>query len=212
MAKPLPRLTAEALREAILEMCEEAGQMLQFAREGFLQPTVLDKVGPLGRELHLREKRLTDQVAMQLREAPWSLGKAERLAFLPGGLERIGDSVEALARCAQSIHREGVPLSDRAMTEVLTLFSRVADLLKGVTDAIRSGDRAAVLRVREAGEHFQAFSDEIALGHQERLIRGVCIPRASSLFLAMLDYFREIERYTRRMSLELEKALTTNES
>ena len=207
MAMPQPRLTAEALREAILQMCDEAGQMLQFTREDFLQPTVLDRVGPLGRELHLREKRLTDQVAMQLRDSPWSLGKAEHLAFLPAGLERIGDSVEALARCARSIHREGIPLSDRAMTEILGLFSRVADLLKGVTDAIRTGERAAIARVREEGERFQAFSDEIALGHQERLIRGVCVPRASSSFLAMLDDFREIERYTRRMSLELEKAL-----
>ncbi len=207
MAKPVPRLTPEALREAILQMCEQAGQMLQFTRDGFLQPTVLDKVGPLGRELHLREKRLTDQVAMQLRDSPWSLGKAEHLAFLPAGLERIGDSVEALARCSQGIHREGIPLSDRAMTEILGLFSRVADLLKGMTDAIRTGERAAIARVREEGGRLQAFSDEIALGHQERLIRGVCVPRASSSFLAMLDYFREIERYTRRISLELEKAL-----
>jgi len=211
MTMPLPRLTPEALRDAVIEMCELAGQMLQLTRGAFVQPSpqALEQVAALGRDLHLREKRLTDHVAMQLREYPWSLGTAEHLAFLPGALERVGDCVEALARCVQSIHRDGIPFSERAFSEVMTLFSRAADLVAGVAAAIRTGDRAHLTRVREDGERFQALSDEAALGHQERLIRGECVARASSLFLAMLDYFREIERYTRRMTADLAKALAT---
>src|SRR5574341_667911 len=201
MATPLPRLTPEGLRDGVLQMCDLAGQMLRLTREGFLKPASLEQVGGLGRDLHLREKRLTDHAAMQLREYPWSLGKAEHLAFLPAALERIGDSVEALARCAQSIHRDGIPLSERALAETADLFSRAGGLLDQVATAIRTGERASLSRVREEGERFQALSNEIALSHQERLIQGVCLPRASSIFLAMLDYFREIERYTRRMSL-----------
>lgn len=144
---------------------------------------------------------------MQIREYPWSLGTAEHLAFLPAALERIGDSVEALARCTQSIHREGIPFSDRALQEVLALFSRSAALVDGIAAAIRTGERAGLSRVREAGEQFQGLCDQASAGHQERLLRGICASRASSVFLAMLDYFREIERYTRRMSLDLEKAL-----
>jgi Na+/phosphate symporter len=208
---PLPRLTPEALRGAVLEMCDIAGQMLQLARGAFVQssPQALEKVAVLGRDLHLREKRLTDHVAMQLREYPWSLGTTEHLAFLPGALERIGDSVEALARCVQGIHRDGIPFSERAFSEIIALFNRAAELVEGVAAAIRTGDRGHVTRVREEGERFQALSDEAALGHQERLIQGECVARASSIFLAMLDYFREIERYTRRMSTDLAKALAT---
>jgi len=208
---PLPRMAPEALRDAVLEMCDIAGQMLQLTRGAFVQssPKALEQVAALGRDLHLREKRLTDHVAMQLREYPWSLGTAEHLAFLPGALERVGDSVEALARCVQSIHRDGIPFSERAFSEIIALFSRAADLVGGVAAAIRTGDRAHLTRVREDGERFQALSDEAALGHQERLIRGECVPRASSIFLAMLDYFREIERYSRRMSADLAKALAT---
>ncbi len=211
MGMPLPRLTPESLRDAVLEMCDIAGRMLPLTRGAFLQHSRsgLDQVAALGRDLHLREKRLTDHVAMQLREYPWSLGKAEHLAFLPGALERIGDSVEALARCAESIHREGVPLSDRALAEIVELFNRVTDLLEQMAASIRTGDQSGLPRVREAGQRFQAWSEEVALSHYERLIRGVCAPRASSIFLAMLDYFREIERYIRRMSLELERAFAS---
>ncbi|HWU37537.1 MAG TPA: PhoU domain-containing protein [Candidatus Acidoferrum sp.] len=209
MSIPLPRLTPEDLRNAVLEMFDLAGQMLQLTRDVFLQysrPT-LDQVVALGRDLHLREKRLTDHVAMQIREYPWSLGTAEHLAFIPAALERIGDSVESLARCVNTIHQEGVPFSEQATTEVLGLFSRAASLVHRLTVVIRTGDRANLDVIREDGQKFQTFSDEAANGHQERLLRGTCVPRASSLFLALLDYFREIERYTRRMTLYLEKAL-----
>ncbi len=212
MTMPLPRLTPEALRDAVLEMCDMAGRMLQLTRNIFFQHSrsALDQVGALGRDLHQREKRLTDHVAMQLREYPWSLGTAEHLAFLPAALERVGDSVESLARCVNTIHQEGVPFSEQATAEVMDLFSRAAALLDRLATVIRTGERDGLATVREEGEQFQAFSDKAAHGHQERLLRGDCVPRASSFFLAMLDYFREIERYTRRMSSDLERALTTS--
>ena len=207
MGMPLPRLTADSLKGAVLEMCEEAHRMLQVTREAFLGTSGagLEQVGTLGRDLHLREKRLTDHVAMQLREYPWSLGTAEQLVFLPAALERIGDSVEALARCVQAIHRDGIPFSERAVVEVRDLFDHALELVGGITAAIRSGDASPLSVTRTAGEEFQKRSDQVALAHQERLLQGVCAPRASSLFLSMLDSFREIERYTRRVSRDLEK-------
>ena len=125
MSMTLPRLTADDLRAGVLEMCGWAAEMLRITREAFVQtpPSSLDRVGVLGRDIHLREKRLTDHVAMQLREAPWVLGSAEHLAFLPAALERIGDSAEALARCVRSIHRDDVPFSERAVTEVSALVT-----------------------------------------------------------------------------------------
>jgi len=210
MGMPLPRLTADSLRGAVLEMCDEAHRMLQSTRDAFLgiPGPGLDQVGTLGRDMHLREKRLTDHVAMQLREYPWSLGSAEHLAFLPAALERVGDSVEALARCIQSIHRDGIPFSERAVAEVRDFFDRALDLLGGVGAAIRANDVSSLTRIRTSGEDVQKLSDQATLAHQERLVQGECEPRASSLFLAMLDSFREIERYTRRMSRDLEKAVT----
>ncbi len=209
MAMVLPRLTPEALRSSILEMCDISLQMLRLTRETFLRhsQSSLEQVASMGRDLHLREKRLTDHVAMQLCEYPWSLGSAEHFAFLPGGLERIGDSVEAVARCVSALHREGLPFSDSATRDVLSLFDFSVTLVEQIAAAIRTGNREGLESIREEGRRFQTFSDHAAHAHQERLIRGLCVPKTSSFFLAMLDYFREIERYTHRMSLELEKAL-----
>jgi len=195
-------------------MCAKAAEMIRLTRDAFLEhhPAGLDSVSSLGRELHLREKRLTDHVAMQLREMPWSLGRAQHLVFAPAALERIGDSVEALARCIRSIHQDGIPFSERACTEVLTLFSRASGLLQATAAAIRTGDRTLLPCLRAACAAFQALCEEMAAQHQDRVLEGVCAPRASSFFFAMLDYFREIERYVRRMGETAEIALSTSDS
>jgi Na+/phosphate symporter len=208
MGMPLSKLTPEGLRNGVLEMCGHAVEMLRLARDTFQQFSAanLQDLSDIGRHLHHHEKRLTDHVAMHLREYPMTLGPAEHMAFVPAALERVGDSVEALARCIGTLHRDDIPLSERGHVEILTLFGRSIELLECVSSAIRLGKPEALGPVRESGDKFQAYCDEIAVYHQDRLIRGVCKPRASSVFLSMLDSFREIERYVRRMSLQLEKA------
>lgn len=208
MAMSLPKLTPDGLKNGILDMCGHSVEMLRLSRDAFQQYSAgnLQDLSDIGRHLHHHEKRLTDHVAMQLREYPMSLGSAEHLAFVPAALERIGDSVEALARCIGALHRDDIPVSERGHVEILTLFGRSIEMIECVSSAIRLGTPGSLTPIREAGDKFQAYCDEIAIYHQERLIRGVCKPRASSVFLSMLDSFREIERYVRRMTAQLAKA------
>ncbi|OGB95440.1 MAG: hypothetical protein A2Z31_00700 [candidate division NC10 bacterium RBG_16_65_8] len=209
---PLPKLTPEGLRDGILEMCGHAVEMLRLSRDAFERhsPGTLQDLADIGRHLHHHEKRLTDHVALQLREYPDSLRSVQHLAFLPAALERVGDSVEAIARCVGALHREDIPVSERGHLEIVTLFGRSIEMVECVSSAIRLSRPEALGAIRESGEKFQAFCDEITVYHQDRLIRGVCKPRASSVFLAMLDSFREIERYVRRMTLKIEEGLPSD--
>lgn len=209
MGTQIPRLTRDELRTAVGEMSGQAAEMLRLTREAFLQPfsPFPSRVAEIGREIHDREKRLTGHVALQLREFPWSLGPAEHLVFLPAALERVGDCAEALNRAVQSIHRDGIPFSEQATRDVIRLFNGCAELLEGIETALRTNDRTPLAAVVTGGQAVRSLCDQTAAGHQERLIQGVCAPRASSIFLAMLDYFREIDRYAQRMVPALEKAL-----
>ena len=212
MRTTLPHITAEALKTGILDMCDVATEMLRLTRDAFLHdiPTTLDRVTALGHELHFKEKRLTDHVATQLKDRPWSLGTAEQLALVPMALERIGDSVDALARRIARIHRDGVPFTDRAFMKVAELFNRAADLMDVIATALRTGDRGALARAREDGAAFEVQCEEAALRHQERILNGTCAPRASTIFLAMLDHFRDVERYIQRIAVAIEKTLPTS--
>jgi phosphate:Na+ symporter len=205
----LPPLTPQALRDDVRAMYEDTVQMLEATRQAFLQPSPAtnERIARIAADLHKREKHVTDHVASQLRSRPWSLGPAEHLAFLPAALERVGDSIETLARCQQGLHREGLAYSEEATREILGLFTRSAALLRGIQAALGTGDRAGLADVRRAGDDFQGLTDSITRSHQARIIHGECLPRVSSVFLSMLDAFREIGRYAGRMSEDVEKSL-----
>jgi len=152
--------------------------------------------GAQGQVVHRREKELTENVVAHWHAFPEGV---RDILFIPIHLERIGDNVENLLRCIDMIRREGIPFTDRAVNEISTLFERSLELLECVRDLIPTRNRILMRYVVKGGEEFQTLASEYAQAHQERLIQGLCLPKASSSFLALLDYPREIEWHTRQI-------------
>jgi len=204
---PLPRMTAAEFEAALAQTCAQVVEMLRLCRDAFMRMDgkPLERAQALAEEVHLREKRLTQHVAIQLREAPFSLGAAEQLKFAPAALERVGDAVEALARCAGRRIREDVIFSEAAVHEIRTLFDGVTDLVETVGAAVTTRNHVLIRHLREDGARVQGQTHSYETAHQERLMNGVCPSHSSSLYLALLDGFREIERYTRRLADALGK-------
>ena len=208
MTMSLPQLTAAAFEAALAETCAQVVEMLRLCRDAFLRmdPKPLERVKALGKEVHLREKRLTQHVTLQLRDAPFSLGAAEHFKLAPAALERAGDAVEALAQCTARRIREDTTFSEGAITEIRTLFDGATDLVETVGAAITTRNHVLIRHLREDGARLQGQANSYEAAHEERLMSGVFLPHASSLYLAMLDNFREIERYVRRLADALRKA------
>jgi phosphate:Na+ symporter len=206
-AMPLPRLTAAEFENALAATCAQLVEMLRLCRDGFfrMDPKPLQRVKALGEEVHLREKRLTQQVTGQLREAPFSLGTAEQLTAAPAALERVGDAAEGLARCIARRIREDLIFSEDALTEIRTLFDGVTDLVETVGTALTTWNPPLIRHLREDGARLQGQTYCCEAAHEDRLLHGVCVPSSASVYRAMLDNFREIERYTRRLADALDK-------
>ncbi len=190
--------TPEELRRAIQQMCAETVEMLRLAQEGFRRhdASALEAAARQGKVVHLREKELTDHVVSRWHTFPQEI---RDILFIPMHLERIGDNVESLGRCVAMIQRERIPFTDRAASDISTLFERGIELLECVKNLIPTRDRILMRFVVKGGEEFQALAAESALAHQERLIQGLCLPEASSSFLAVLDYLKEVEWHTRQI-------------
>ena len=199
---PLPRLTPAEFEAALAQTCTQVVEMLRLTRDAFIRmdPQPLERLKALGVEVHLREKRLTQHVTLQLQEAPLSLGTAEQLKMVPAALERIGDAVEALGQCAARRIRENTIFSEGAINEMGTLFDGATDLVETVGAAITTRNHVLIRHLREDGARLQGQANSFEAAHEDRLMRGVFLPHSSSRYLAMLDDFREIERYTRRVA------------
>jgi len=187
--------------DAIRPMFQDALEMLRLTWASFRRPDVsaLEKAATLGESIHTREKELTRLLLAQ--SAP------EQLRFVPGHLERIGDAIEGLLRCLHTMQAEGTLFTDRGVREVNRLFGKAVELLECARDLMLTGNRVLAAHVAGESGRFQELADEFARAHEERLIEGVCMPRASSAYLAILDYLREVVRHTHRIAERLAPAV-----
>jgi Na+/phosphate symporter len=191
--------TSKNLEEEIRVMCDWTKEMLEATWEGFRRHDKgkLNQAEKIGREIHQKEKELTHLIMTS------SLGREEPikgLSFLPGHLERIGDNIEFLIRCIRGMTHDGTLFSERAIKEINTLFNKAIELLECIRDAMKTKNKVLIRYVKEEGEKFHEMIGEYSLAHQERLIQGTCMSKASSAYLAILDYLADIERHIRQMA------------
>lgn len=202
MAREIVAETSRNLEEEIIIMCHSTKEMLEATRDGFRRQDKerLIQAENIGREIHQKEKELTYLIMTSLSRREEQIKEIEALAFLPGHIERIGDNVELLIRCTRKIIEEGTCLSERAIKEITALFDKAIELLECMCDAIKTKNKVLIRHIKEVGKKFQEMTSEYSLAHQERLIEGICMSKASSVYLAIIDYLTEVERHIRQMS------------
>jgi len=194
--------SSAAARE-IHEMCQRTVEMLRLTASGFRKGDVAPfaMAQKLGREIHYQEKALTEAIA---RVGPGPTGGPDgELFFVPMHLERISDNIESLIGEITTMLQEEVPFTDRAMREIGSLFEKAIELAECVRDAVATENRVLVRYLIDHGRQYAELANDYGLAHQQRLVDGLCIARASSLYLAMLDYLKGIEAHSRQIAQQL---------
>lgn len=178
----------------VLRMCESTKEMFELTFEGFrkLNKERLSQAEEIGQEIHLKEKTLVPLIIAALSKSREPARNLELLSLVPTHLERIGDNIELLIRCSNSIIEDGICFSDKALKEINMLFENLTELLQYVGDIIKTNNKVLVTHVLEEIKNFQEIVNEYSIWHYDRLIGGSCLPKASSSYLAIIDYLSEI--------------------
>ncbi|MBI4526705.1 MAG: Na/Pi cotransporter family protein [Deltaproteobacteria bacterium] len=157
----------------------------------------------LSREVHQAEKVLTERVVRNMPSGHSDTEGEQAFLLIPTHLERIGDNIELLIRAIDKVIQEGIPFSERANKEINTLFEKDIELLECVRDVIPTRNRVLIRSIIEEGRRFEEMADNFAVVHQQRLIEGVCVAKASSVYLAVVDYLKGIEAHARQIGQKL---------
>jgi Na+/phosphate symporter len=150
-----------------------------------------------------REPRLTREIAEMARDN----ADLKPYVSVPVHLLRIGESVEKLAGCIEIMVREQVLFSDRAIEEINYLFQRLADILRPTADIILARNAILAQYVGESETGVVKRALEYATQHEERLIEGLCLPYASSLYIRMLDEIKNIAWHAKEIAARLAAGL-----
>jgi len=147
-----------------------------------------------------------------------------------GHIEKMVNFIEDIVGCIRSKIRDGIPFSEKAVLETTFLLARLQDVLRNTSDIILSRD--VILGSHVKDRHLQWSFDQVPLSknvilreyvkasaseinrsayefvtmHEGRLIEGLCMPKASPLFLHMLDVIKGIAWHAKETAEKLTAA------
>ena len=122
---------------------------------------------------------------------------------IPGHLFRIGENVEKLAELIDKKNRDTILFSDKAIMETTFLLQRMTEILQATAAMILARNKFLSMYVHESQAGVERRAAEYATLHEERLIQGVCLPVASSLYINMLDAIKSIAWHAKEITTKL---------
>lgn len=182
-------------------MCHQTRIMLQKVEKGFLvhSKELLEEADKIGKEIDVACVELTDSLVISAQKP---------LIPLPSDLERIGDSLESIIHSVSTKIKDKIMFSDKAVKEIESLFEGVAEILECLHNCFKTKSRILINHIIGQGKELSELTGSYSYAHQERLISGICIPKASPIYFDMIDSLRNIAIHICSMAERLKKEET----
>jgi Na+/phosphate symporter len=128
---------------------------------------------------------------------------AEPYVSVPSHIAQMAEGLGRVVQSLKSKSKEDVLFSDKAIAEVDYMFGRIRDILVNTKDMVLAPNTLVARHMAESERAVEKMADEYATKHEERLIEGLCTPKASQLYLRMLDAFKSISWHAKEIAKEL---------
>jgi Na+/phosphate symporter len=130
----------------------------------------------------------------------------QALIAIAGHFERIGDYVENLGVAAGLRKKNDIIFSNKAEQEFAFMCENLQFLLRTAGDVLLTKNRILAQHIIDTCSSLEQSVHKFADQHERRLVEGVCSPRASSLYLDIMDSLKGITWHTRQIAERLLEA------
>jgi Na+/phosphate symporter len=107
-------------------------------------------------------------------------------------LDLIGYNLDGLFDRIQKMLQEKILFTDRGLNEINQIFQETVQLLENMPDFLLTGNRLLAQQLQEKGKRIFRLADEFGEEHESRLIEGLCMPKASPIYLGLLESLKGI--------------------
>ena len=122
------------------------------------------------------------------------------LATIAADLEEIGDYIKDMIERIEIKIQERLFFSEDALTEYKHLYHVVETELSDIDKSLKLNDKNFAKRVLCNEEHVDNLVERYRNAHAQRLLAGICDPRACNMFLNLLDFTAQISHHTRAVA------------
>ncbi len=174
------------------DVFDEALPILQNARKGFIRDngTVLKESITKFRELLKSRAAFAKTIIDKKEKSPAELKYVSTLAPLQASGLAIENVMQKMAVKAEA----KIPFTEKALKEIDSLLVVVYAQLTDARDYVTTGNPHLKVKIRQHMEEIKKLAEEYELVHQHRMISGVCVPKASYLYIDITDSLKRAAR------------------
>ena len=191
-----------AFEEGLLVMLSKLIEMIRLIHEAHITGSAdgLEVCWSLAQQVDQQEKFLLADLTCSA-SIPPELCKT--FVMFPNRLGRAGDYLERILACSEAKWREGLNFSDTANEEVDQTFKLTLDMMINFRDTLIAPNGFLLEHVISQAEQLDQLCQDWQLTHVERLLKGSCAPRVSSVFLDLLESTQSLGRHIREMAKKM---------
>lgn len=117
------------------------------------------------------------------------------LMRMTNNLERIGDSIESVAKLAEDRMEHNIPFSSQAISDLNLIAGEVTKFLEHVTSGMKKKIPKFLEEAEAMENHIDSLRENMRNGHIARLRTGECSVDPGLIFIAMLSGFEKMGDY-----------------
>ncbi len=186
---------------ALYDLAENAENCILSLQTAF----IYSKTTPLKgcREVIKNIKREGVELTKKLTDIVYDNAGVKCYVSVPGHLLIIGEHLEKIADLVEEKIIGNILFSDKAEKETMFLLQRLSEILWTASSLILARNTFLGMYIEEAILNLEKMADEYATLHEERLIEGLCLPVASSVYVNMLNAIKNVAWHIKEIARHL---------
>ena len=179
----------KSVLERIGSMCFKAESILNLCMDGFMKHKVdlIDEARKVSPAIRTEGNELRTLLSKKATEPDANKELIKSLMSIVSSVEMAVTGLDSTLQHVRAKISEGVLFSDKAVGEIRHLFKETLDILKTAGDTLVTKNEVLMKYVVDKYKNLDEIVEGYAEGHEERLIKGLCQPQASTVYLNIMD-------------------------
>jgi len=186
------------MSERMIKVCRGLIKMLELTFQGFRKPAEksIREAEEVRKEVQDASSDLTLFLVTQSSSPDKGKEWVKPYLTIISSFDRMGYNIDGILDRLKKMVQDRIFFTDRAIKEVNDMFQETTDLLGNLPDLILTRNRLLAQEMGVKGKKARKMADGYSDEHEQRLIEGVCVPKASPLYLDILVSLKGIVVHT----------------
>jgi Na+/phosphate symporter len=184
--------------EKLVEVAEMLSQMLEQAFHAFRKTTEesVEKAEETVTRVRQASADLTHFLVGKSSSDEKGKDWVKPYLSIASNFERITFNIEGLIRQLRVMTKDQVFFSDRGVKEINDVFQEAMDFLESLPELILTQNKGLAQHIGEQVRSVMKIANAYAEEHEERLLRRICMPKSSPIYLGILESLKGVIVYT----------------